>query len=350
MRLSLPLVAGLCLFVSACGGSSAAQGTWDVGLARPHIAATVSDDDLWTPVSVDAELRTDRSDAVRRTEGLPDFQQETVLSAGGSISLPFARSLRFASSLTLGYQREFHVVENRLTSPPDARTPPVYPPDANIGAVTLDWGYVGIDSFRDSVSNERGFTSFLHVRHADKTFTFSSQDITEAVVDARWFVPVPGLGAHVIGLYLSGGYAIGNPLLRDNFFLGGFADRDITKDLLNGSRSGAGVLRGYPRAALQGDGFALSTLEYRFPLLELERGFSTLPIYLDRVHGALFTDFGDAFTGAPDARGFKASVGVELRAQITLAYYGLFLVRAGYARGVSRGGVDQPYVILGFPY
>lgn len=27
MRLSLPLVAGLCLFVSACGGSSAAQGT-----------------------------------------------------------------------------------------------------------------------------------------------------------------------------------------------------------------------------------------------------------------------------------------------------------------------------------
>ena len=329
--------------------SLAAQAEWGFALARPHLAATLRLADLYLPLNVRGEYRTDRSDRVRRTDGQPDVQQDSVVVAGAGVTIPILRSRRYSNTIALGYQRELHHVDNPLTSSPDARAP-VYPPDANVGAVTLDWSYSGLESYRDSVSNERGLTSFVHIRHADKTFTFSEQDITEAVVDARVFAPVSGLGAHVVGLYLSGGVAFGEPLLRQSFFLGGFADRDITSDLLNGRRSGGGALRGYPAVTTGGDAFALATLEYRFPLVDVEHGISTLPLFLDRLHAAAFTDFGGAFSGPPDLTQFRASVGVELRAQVTLAYYGLFLIRAGYARGLSRDGVDQPYVLLGFPY
>ncbi len=329
--------------------SFAAQASWGFAVERPHLAASMRFLDSPLPITVSSELRTDRSSRFRRTDGQPDVQQETVLSAGANFSLPFMRSRRYAHSLAIGYNREFHVVENPLTSPPDAAHAPQYPPNRNIGALTLDWGYSGIESYRDSISNERGFTSFLHLRHADR-FTFSEVDLTEVSVDARDFVPVPGLGGHVIGLYLQGGVAFGDKRVRSSFFLGGFSDRDITSDLLTGARSGAGVLRGYPRGVVVGDAFTLGTLEYRLPLLEVEHGASTLPLFLDRIHAAAFTDLGMAFDGAPVPTRVLASVGVELRMQVVLAYYGLFFVRIGYARGVSAGGVDQPYAVLGFPY
>jgi hypothetical protein len=161
---------------------------------------------------------------------------------------------------------------------------------------------------------------------------------------------VPGLGDHALGLYLSGGVGLGPDGSRARFALGGFQGRDITRDLLEGVRSGGGVLRGYPRALLLGDAQALATLEYRLPLLELERGLATLPIFLERIHGAAFTDLGLAFEGVPVPTAVRASVGAELRADITLGYYSTFVVRAGFARGVSADGVDQPYLVMGFPY
>lgn len=328
--------------------SWSAQATWGFGIARPRLSSTVRINNLWLPLVVNGEWRTDRSAAFRLNDGQPEEQQETVLRGGASLQVPLLRQRRHVHTLGIGYARETHIVETPRTARPDARAP-VYPPSANIGAVTLDWGYSGIESYRDSISNERGFTSFLRLRHANRLL-LSEQDITEVTVDARTFEPVPGLGGHVVGLYLSGGVAFGEPLRRASFVSGGFEDRDLTRDLLEGSRSAGGVLRGYPRSLLVGDAFTLATLEYRVPFLEVERGVSTLPLFFERVHAAAFTDLGMAFDGAPVPTQMKASVGAELRFEITLGYYGFFLVRAGYARGVSKGGVDQPYLIMGIPY
>jgi hypothetical protein len=328
--------------------SWAAQATWGTGIERPRVSSSVRFANLWIPLLLTGEWRTDASSAFRRTDGEPELQQEMVLRGSAALQIPLLRQRRTLHSLGLGYARELHFVENPLTARPDERAP-LYPPSANIGALTLDWGYTGVESYRDSVSNERGFTSFFRLRHANRLL-LSEQDITEVTVDARAFEPVPGLGGHVVGLYLSGGVAFGDPRRRANFSAGGFSDRDLTRDLLEGGRSAAGVLRGYPRASLVGDAFTLATLEYRLPFLEMERGFSTHPIFFDRIHAAAFTDLGMAFDGAPVPTNLLASVGLELRAEVTLGYYGFFLVRAGYARGVSRGGVDQPYIVMGFPY
>lgn len=328
--------------------SWAAQATWAFGLQRPRVSSSWRFQDLLLPLTVSGEWRTDVSSALRRTDGLPDVQQETVLRAAANVQLPYLRSRRFSQSVNVGYARELHLVENPVTSPPDARSPR-YPPSGTIGALTFDWSTSSIESHRDSVSGERGFATFIRLRHAN-ALLLSDHELTELFVDVRAFQPVPGLGGHVLGAYLSGGVAFGEPLRRTAFSLGGLDARDITRDLLEQRRSGGGLLRGYASVALVGDASTLATLEYRVPLWEVERGVSTLPLFFERVHAAVFTDLGLAFNGVPVPSRFRASLGAELRANFTLGYYGYFLLRAGYARGVSRDGIDQPYLVLGFPY
>lgn len=328
--------------------SWSAQATWGTSIERPRVSSTWRFNNLELPLLLTGEWRTDVSSALRQTDGIPDVQQETVLRGAGILQLPILRQQRHVHSFGLGYTRELHLVENPLTSPPDARAP-VYPPSGNVGAVTFDWSYAGIESYRDSVSLERGFTSFLRLRHANRML-LSELDLTELFVDVRTFEPIPGLGGHVLGLYLSGAAAFGEPFRRARYVLGGIADRDLTRDLLEGTRSAGGLLRGYETAAVVGDAFVLSTIEYRLPLLDGERGISSLPFFVERLHAAAFVDLGHAFTGAPDVREFRAGIGAELRLSLVLGYYGYFLVRAGCARGVSAGGVDQPYIVLGVPY
>ena len=187
------------------------------------------------------------------------------------------------------------------------------------------------------------------MRHANPLFG-SDLELWDVLVDARAFQQVPGLSGHAVAVYLSGGVGIGEPARRANFTVGGFADRDITRDLLENRYSGAGALRGYPRGYLAGDALALSTVEYRLPILEIERGAETLPVFVERVHAAAFADLGLAFSGAPVPTDFRSSVGGELRLDVMLGYYGFFQVRLGYARGFNVGGVDQPYLVMGFPY
>jgi outer membrane protein assembly factor BamA len=328
--------------------SFSAQATYGLGLGRPATSLTFRFNDLYTPISIGLDYRTEVSDRFRRIEGEPELHVETVLRGSGALSIPLFRRRAASHSLGITYAQSLHFIETPPSSPPDA-VAPVYPPPNNIGSITLDWGYAAIDVGRDSVSNERGFTSFVRLKHSNRLL-LSDQTFTEVFIDARAFHPVPGLGGHVFGLYLSGGVGIGDPLFRTGFSIGGFQDRDITRDLLGGFRSAAGVLRGYPTQVAFGDAAALSTLEYRFPLLEMEKGIGTLPFFVERLHGAVFTDMGLVFGPVPEPTTTRASIGAELRLELTLAYYGLFIVRAGYARGVNEDGVDQPYVVMGFPY
>lgn len=326
----------------------AAQATWGFAIERPRLSASLRLADFWLPLNLSAEWRTDASDAGRTTDGLPTIQQESVLRAQASATLPLLRRRQHAHSLALGYQREWHRVENPMSSLPDARAP-TYPPSGDVAALTLDWGYQGTQFFRDSVSSEHGLSSWLHLRHASP-WLGSRLELWDLMVDARAFHEVPGLPGHALAALVSGGVGLGEPFRRSSFSVGGFADRDLTRDLLDGRASGGGFLRGYPRAALRGDAYMLGTLEYRLPLLELEHGIETLPLFVERVHAAAFSDLGAAFSGAPDATALRASLGAELRAELMLGYYGSFQVRLGYARGVNVGGVDQPYLIMGFPY
>ena len=154
---------------------------------------------------------------------------------------------------------------------------------------------------------------------------------------------------HALALRLSGGVARGDQSERHLFSLGGFATADWARALINPQNAPVRVLRGFSREAFSGESFLLGTLEYRLPLAALERGPWTLPIYLRRLHGAVFSDAGDAFTLRTRSPRLHASAGAELRAELVLGWSLVTDLRLGCAKGVTAdpAAIWDFYGVLG---
>ncbi len=326
--------------------SFGAQATWGLGISRPSVSTSVRLGNFYLPLSAELQWRTDRSDAVRKNDGAPEVQQEMLLRTAVSVAVPLWRRAHDSHNLSLGLARELHVVQTPFSSAPDTRAP-VYPRDATLSWAEINYSYTSLDAGRDSVGIEGGTSLFVRARRASALLA-SAQERTEAFVDVRAFEPVPFLPRAAVAAYGSGGAFFGDPPAR--VALGGFQDVDVVRDVVSGTRSGVGVLRGYPQGALSGAAYAIGTLEAQAPLLDIERGLGALPLFVERLSLATFADAGLAFDAAPNLNQLKGSLGVEVRLSVVLGYYGNFLIRAGYARGVSRGGIEQPYVVMGIPY
>jgi hypothetical protein len=96
------------------------------------------------------------------------------------------------------------------------------------------------------------------------------------------------------------------------------------------------------------------------PLVDVDRGISTVPLYLRQLGANLFVDFGGAFdkfdfdslgffqNGAIiDSADLHTGIGAELLIDTTF-FYGLnTLFRFGYAFGLSEAAISggQPYFI-----
>jgi len=109
------------------------------------------------------------------------------------------------------------------------------------------------------------------------------------------------------------------------------------------------TLRGYPPVIEAGRSYTLGNIEYRFPIVNVDRGPSTLPFFLNRVTGNVFFDYGSAFDQFTDAH-FKSGTGAELWFDTTLGYIAAFTFRIGYARGLASGGIDKTYFVAAVPY
>ena len=218
-------------------------------------------------------------------------------------------------------------------------------------AARLFWSYGDTRRFVDSISTERGLTASLSLRGAHPALG-SESSFLELFGDGAGYLQVPGLSGHVIAVLLQGGAALGPREQRRLYAIGGLPTRDLVQDALLGVRLGGGFLRGYPNATFAGDGFVLGSLEYRLPLLSMERGISTLPLFFDRVSGVLFADMGGAFFDTPRAQDFMhRGLGGELRASLVLGFMLPLTLRLGIARGFDQEGLAaQPYFALGAHY
>jgi hypothetical protein len=124
--------------------------------------------------------------------------------------------------------------------------------------------------------------------------------------------------------------------------VGGIATPDLLSLLLGSAGPNAtNQLRGYPQGAFGGTGFVLGNFELRFPLVAPTRGYSTWPVFLRRLHAALFMDSGETFDrpGQVAIAGHPLllqellfSAGAELRAEIVLGYSVRTDLRFGLAR------------------
>ena len=225
---------------------------------------------------------------------------------------------------------------------------PVYPGRGILGALHLGWSYSNAQRFLWSIGPEKGFSVGADFDFSDPALAsdFSGYAATFNFVT---YQRMPWLTHHSLALHLGGGTGGGNLGGHGLFYVGGFLDLPYVDVVRNTLIQGGVTLRGYPIVAVAGRNLALINAEYRFPIMNVDRGPSTLPVFLNRISGAAFVDYGSAFDFADKAK-FKTGVGGELWFDMTLGYILSFTFRLGYAKGLASGGIDKTYFVAAVPF
>jgi hypothetical protein len=273
--------------------------------------------------------------------------QETV---GATTALGYSMPRAFDSqSFNMSYS--FARVGGQLPLPAADLSPyntPNIPARSTLGTLHLGWSYSNSEGYLWSVGPENGFSAGATLDLSDPALASDSTGYAATFGLAAYF-KMPWFRHHVLALHAAGGSAGDNRGGRGPFYVGGFIDLPIVNVVRNSLIQGGVELRGYPVVAEAGNYYGLFNAEYRFPILNVDRGPSTLPIFLNRITGALFVDYGSAFSD-PSTAEFKTGVGGELWFDLTLGYILGFTFRAGFARGLASGGIDKTYFVAAVPF
>lgn len=275
-----------------------------------------------------------------------DHQISFVLEQVGFESGASYTLARPFDSQTFSATYTFERTAANLPVPPSQLDPYVIPNAANLGYVAiahLGWSYTNAEQYLWSVSPERGFSLSAGIDVSDGILGSKYKGF-DATADFAVYQPMPWLAHHVVALHASVGTSAGGFPGQGLYYVGGFEDVNVIDTLRNQTTQGGIVLRGYPVVEQEGANYALFNAEYRFPLLNVDRGVSTYPIFLNRLYGAAFGDFGSAFD-APSSADFKLGTGAELRTDFTIGFIEAFTFRLGYAHGWSVDGLDTVYFV-----
>ncbi|HER24680.1 MAG TPA: hypothetical protein ENO17_06500, partial [Candidatus Atribacteria bacterium] len=283
--------------------------------------------------------------------------------AGINIYLPFegntnpttntknSRSNR--QNFSFGYQYE------KLSSAPTNTSSFLNDDSQKITSLKLGYSYSDAEKYGFSISPELGNSFSLSYEHADKAlggdYTFD-----KLLFDGRKYISLSSLH-QVLALRLVAGVSSASILESDlsdeKFKLGG----NYSADNLGTTEVNTFSLRGYPPATLEGNNLLLASIEYRFPLVNIEHGITLGPLYLflERLSGALFVDIGSAWE-SPQVKktikenefntiwqDFKSSIGAELKADFNFQYDFPFTLRLGAAKTLNDQKGYDIYLTLG---
>lgn len=207
-------------------------------------------------------------------------------------------------------------------------------------------GFSNVKKYPFSISKTSGREINLSSEN-QSSFSGSDYNINRYLI--KWAEYIPMVKKHdVLMLKLDAGRVYGDTILQSEFQLdngiGNFMPEDKQDILFEPF-----ILRGYP-SEFSGRKATVVTTEYRFPLVNIERGYGTWPIFLNRLHGALFADYGNAWNDKLNTAEFKTAVGFELRTDFMGVYRVPITFKFGYAKGLNEkhGGEDQ--IIFGLDY
>ena len=271
-------------------------------------------------------------------------------ATGGSLAarFPFSQVER-SQALSLSY--EFFGLS--VFSDPNG----VGTDSGRLAAATLSYVYSDAFRFVRSVSAEAGQRFSVALRLSEPALG-SSYSFWQLSTSLARFVAMPWSSHgrpwhHALALRGSLGISRGDLSNRHLYFLGGFQQGNTFTSVLNPASAPVRILRGFTNDAFFGNAYALGTAEYRFPIWDVETGAWTLPFYLRRLHGAVFTDVGDAFDAThsrtPTPFRLHAGAGAELRAEVVLGWILPTDLRLGCARGLenSPAAILDCYAALG---
>jgi dipeptidyl aminopeptidase/acylaminoacyl peptidase len=275
--------------------------------------------------------------------------EEQVVYGNVYASVPFP-GVRETMSATARVDMSYGFLTDSPTVRPDpVMHVPSIPRQRTTVGVTLAWRYDDTDTFTWSISRERGRRFGLSFRLESPVFGSA-----ETSWNLRWdwseFIALPYAPGHVLALRYDGGVGGSESGADGRFSLGGVPSRPLLDDILNDRGVGSGLLRGYAPDAFRGSQLHLVNAEYRLPLLYVHRGIGTLPVFLERVHAAVFADVGTATNGNLLDAPVRAGVGVELRANLELFYGDSVGLRLGLARGLHDLGLWSLYLVSGYGF
>jgi Tol biopolymer transport system component len=260
---------------------------------------------------------------------------------GASLITPL---LKFGSqhAVTVGYERKD--LSNLSDVPPWPGYTGELPAEGVLASARLGYQYNNSRRYTFSISPEDGRTIRAGVERFSRGLG-SDFEFTKYSLDWFEFLNLP-MKHHVLQLRAFGGTSTGTPPPQGAYQLGGDNPGDITLSLDDQTVS----LRGYPANVLRGEKAFLGSLEYRFPVTNVEKGAGTTPFFYRRLHGAVFFEAGSAWNGGyAGSSDLRRSIGAEARLDMTFAFYLPITLRLVVARGLDESGETQAYLGLWVP-
>jgi hypothetical protein len=260
-----------------------------------------------------------------------------------TVGLPVVRAPEVFSDVSFSYD----VSWERNLDPPIMQDPnnpvPVLPVTGVSAGATFRWSMSDVRGFAYTYGpvEGRGLSLALRLDHPAL-----GADVRAFTAFYRFdqYLAMP-LGGQVAAIRLQGAVGASERPGGVRFFLGGAPHQDLVSAVLNSTRADQSWLRGYPAGAISGSQYHLLNFEYRIPVGFIERGVSTLPFYFRRLHLAGLVDVAGAFD-AFDAGDLRVAVGGAVRLDMLFGFYVPGSFDIGYARGVSRGGEDEVWLLL----
>ncbi len=268
----------------------------------------------------------------------------------------FAYPLTERTSATVYYNGTWR---SPLDPLPDDVYVPALPTRGFFSTLGASWRYAKGTSYALSISPEKARSlavsaeitpAWLGSTTFDDTNARIPFNQVQATAEWREYVTNPWLPNHVLAWKLAGGASLGDTFRYGSFRLGGsFSENGITV-IPSEWRS----LRGFYPASDAGEWYWLASGEYRFPLINVDRGVGTVPVFVRNLSGAVVVDAGNAFDDGAGAGLAETLVGAgaEVRLYTILGYGVGISTRLGYAfsltgEGVAPGALDGLYVTLG---
>lgn len=254
------------------------------------------------------------------------------------MDLPVVRHARHSANASIAYS--FQRVKNLDAGDEgiDPNAPSTGDPEVgDFAQVSTRFAYANEadGSNRFSYGSERGRAASVSLTVLDRRLGGDYGDLS-ASFSYRETIAMPWRGHQSLALTLRGGASAGGVGRRGGFCVGDYTyGTDVFRDLLSRGDTTAGgcsLLRGYggpnnPQGndVIAGRYFAVVSASYRIPLVDVDRGISTLPAFFQRAGLIPFVDAGQAFSGPIGVRDLLWGAGAAM----------FFGFRLGYLEPVS---------------
>ncbi len=231
-------------------------------------------------------------------------------------------------AIIVGYRR--NEVSALTSLPPWPGYGGPVPSQGELSSGRLIYKFNSAKEYGFSISPEQGRTVELGFEQFDKALG-SDFSVKKYTADWHEYINFPWKH-HVLLARGFAGTSTGDVLPQRAFQLGGDSPGDVTIPVDDESV----FLRGYPEHEFRGRKAALASLEYRLPIANIEAGIGDAPIFLRRIHGAVFVESGNAWDEGFHVREFKSDVGAEARFDLYFAYFVPLQLRIGVAKGLDE--------------